>query len=318
MKKFILSFLLLTFITGVFHIISVLVWSNKKLTLFEPNVNYKIGYAGHLYSRISEVKNQKDIDILFLGSSRTYRGFDTRIFSKFGFRTFNLGSSGQTPIQTNLLLNRYLEILNPKTVIMEVNPLTFSIDGVESSLDIIANDRNDLYSLGMVLKLNNIKTYNTYLVGLVIDLFNINKAFIELPLKGTDTYIPGGFVEKEMDYNDVFSFPERLVTIDENQLEQFSKIISKLQNNNTTIILVYAPIPNTYYKSYSNIKYFDSLMVSYSEYYNFNKTMTLNDSLHFYDQNHLNQNGVRLFNNKLIELLKARSSTNEIGELKVD
>jgi hypothetical protein len=49
-------------------------------------------------------------------------------------------------------------------------------------------------------------------------------------------------------------------------------------------------------------------MSSYSTYYNFNEKMTLNDSLHFYDANHLNQNGVELFNEKLIELLNQRQS----------
>ena len=44
-------------------------------------------------------------------------------------------------------------------------------------------------------------------------------------------------------------------------------------------------------------------MGMYSEYYNFNEILTLNDSLSFYDYDHLNQNGVELFNKKLIELL---------------
>jgi hypothetical protein len=39
-----------------------------------------------MYSRLSEIKNYKDIDILFLGSSHTYRGFDTRIFLDSGYK----------------------------------------------------------------------------------------------------------------------------------------------------------------------------------------------------------------------------------------
>jgi len=82
------------------------------------------------------------VDILFLGSSHSYRGFNPQYFS--GYKTFNLGSSAQTPIQTNLLLKRYLHQLNPKTIVYEVYPISLSIDGVESSSDIIANDHHPI------------------------------------------------------------------------------------------------------------------------------------------------------------------------------
>ena len=37
---------------------------------------------------------------------------------------------------------------------------------------------------------------------------------------------------------------------------------------------------------------------------NTDELISLNDSLHFYDSDHLNQNGVVIFNKKLIEVLK--------------
>ena len=51
----------------------------------ESNINYRIGSSGHMYSRLLEVKSYGRVDLLFLGSSHTYRGFDTRIFSKYGY-----------------------------------------------------------------------------------------------------------------------------------------------------------------------------------------------------------------------------------------
>ena len=44
-------------------------------------------------------------------------------------------------------------------------------------------------------------------------------------------------------------------------------------------------------------------MQSYGTYYNFNEMISLDDSLHFYDSHHLNQNGVNIFNAKLIDVL---------------
>ncbi len=142
---------------------------------FEKNLNYRIGSYGHMFSRIKEIPNLKEIDILFLGSSHSYRGFDTRIFKKNNLNTFNLGSSGQTPLQTEILMKRYLKIIKPKLIIFEVYPNTFSIDGVESTLDIIANDEIDFEIIKLAFKQNNIKIYNTLLYGLYYDILNKKK-----------------------------------------------------------------------------------------------------------------------------------------------
>src|SRR5690554_4580115 len=101
-------------------------------------------------------------------------------------------------MQTKVLLDRYLTSLNPKVVIYEVYPVVFTLDGVESSLDIIANDENDLNSIEMALKIDNIKTYNTLLYGFTCDFLSLNKSFIEPVVKGNDKYISGGFVEKKI------------------------------------------------------------------------------------------------------------------------
>ena len=268
-----------------------------------PNIKFKLGSYGHLYSRILDIKNHKNVDILFLGSSHAYRGFDTRIFSKKGYKAFNLGSSSQTPLQTRVLLNRYLKDLNPRLVVYEVYPGTFISDGVESSLDIIANDTNDFYSFDMVLEVKNIKTFNTFLYSSMRDLFNLNKTYKESTEKGIDIYIPGGYVKREISYYKPNNFAKKEIKIKDYQLEAFAEIIEKLRKNGIEVILVNAPISNSKYESFTNTKYFDSIMNQYSNYFNFNEIMSLNDSLHFYDSHHLNQHGVELFNKKLIRIL---------------
>ena len=82
--------------------------------------------------------------------------------------------------------------------------------------------------------------------------------------------------------------------------------MKELEIRNIPVILVYAPISKVHYESYTNTDYFDSLMSSYSDYYNFNEIVYLNDSLHFSDSHHLNQSGVELFNKKLIEILNKK------------
>ena len=124
----------------------------------KKNLKYK--EDSFLRAKLSEIDKFHDVDILFVGSSHAYRSFDPRLFSAAGFKTFNLGSSAQTPINTEVILDRYLERLNPKTVIYEVYPETFCSDGVESTVDIISSDHisYDLFSLACCQ--NDIKVYN--------------------------------------------------------------------------------------------------------------------------------------------------------------
>ena len=85
MNKLIKNFLLFTLFASVLYVFLVFVWALSMPKHLKPNVKYLIGSYGHMYTRMEEVKETHDIDVLFLGSSHTYRGFDPRIFSKNGF-----------------------------------------------------------------------------------------------------------------------------------------------------------------------------------------------------------------------------------------
>jgi hypothetical protein len=122
MKKFLKSITIFSLSTIGIYILLIIVWGEIAPDILKKNMNYRIGSKGHMYSRIQELRETKNIDILFLGSSHSYRGFDTRIFSGNGYKSFNLGSSSQTHIQSNILLKRYIDQLIPKLVIYEVNP----------------------------------------------------------------------------------------------------------------------------------------------------------------------------------------------------
>ena len=301
MKKFIQHSILFSFFALAFYICAVFVFGSYTLRNLKPNINFKLG--GNTYSRLIEVKKIDSIDILFLGSSHSYRGFDTRIFKKNGLNTFNLGSSAQTPIQTQILLKRYLDRLQPQLIIYEVYPPTLSIDGVESSLDIISNDKNDIYSFQMAIHINKIRTYNTLLYATTRKLLQLDNNFSTPKEKEKDLYIKGGFVEKEISYYQPQSIPKNEIILNETQLKTFVKTLDIIKKKNIKLLLVYAPITKSLYRSYTNNTYFDSLMHRSGNYYNFNEMINLVDTLHFYDSHHLNQKGVRLFNEKIIKLI---------------
>ncbi|MDR3339177.1 MAG: hypothetical protein LBT25_03610 [Candidatus Symbiothrix sp.] len=271
----------------------------------KSNLNYCLGSGGYLYARLQEVKNFKDVDILFLGSSRSYRGFDTRIFNQYGFYSFNLGSSSQTPLQTKVLLNRYLNELNPKLIIYEVSPEIFHVDGVESALDIISNDKNDRETIDMALAINHIKVYNTLCYAFERDLLHLNVNFHQPLRDENDAYISGGYVERRpVDFSNDKEMEDLEFVFNEKQSDSFREIIRLFKKQGIDYILVYTPVTHDSYESYPDNEHFDDKMQTFGTYYNFNKMLNLNDSLHFYDFDHLNQAGVEVFNRNLIEKIK--------------
>jgi poly-D-alanine transfer protein DltD len=274
--------------------------------LLKPNINYKIGSNGHLHTRLKDLQGRQDIDILFLGSSHAYRGFDTRIFEEAGYSAFNLGSSGQTPINGQVLLKRYLDQLSPELVIYEVFPGSFNSDGVESSLDIIANDNNDFQSLLMAVKINHLKTYNTLIFGLYNDVFGWNRDFQEPLSKNSGTYIEGGYVKTEDIFHITPVKDSSSWNWDKKQFRAFEENIEIIQKSGAKVVFIKAPVTKVLYNAFVDNEEYDRKMKAYGEYFNFNKIVDLVDTLHFSDTHHLNHQGVQVFNKKLLEVIPLR------------
>lgn len=304
MKKdiilFLKSFTSFLIFSLVIYFILLFFWGNYLPQVLKKNLHYRV-ISGHMLTRLQEVKKTKDVDILFLGSSHAYRGFDPRIFRNAGFSSFNLGSGSQTPVQTAFLLKRYLHQLNPRIIIYEVNPDIFSSDGIESSLDIISNEEKDFETVKLVLKQNHVKTYNTFIYALLKEPFD---NYTENIKKNNDTYVPGGYVQKNLGfYKSETHYGSKNLEWRNKQLCSFERIVKSIKVSGKRLILIQAPVTKPLYQSYSNKAYFDQKMSGYSEYFNFNNVLSLDDSLHFYDSQHLNQYGVEIFNRKIIETI---------------
>lgn len=306
MKKFMILLLKFSVFLLIFYSFLIIFWGRFAPSILRPNINFTYRTYGFTNTRLNEINNFKNIDILFLGSSHTYRGFDTRIFKNAGLTSFNLGSSSQTPIQTEILLKRYLDSLNPKMILFEVSPVTFCIDGVESTLDIISNDKNDFNSIKLALQQNNLKIYNTlfysYFHSFYRDLSD-EKKYAEDLKKGNDIYISGGYVEKQFKLFKYVNYPEIKWAFNETQFSALQRIIEFINKRNIKLILIQAPSTSNFYKAHTNNLEFDERIGKYGIYYNFNANSKLDDSLHFYDAHHLNQKGVEIFDNDVINLL---------------
>ena len=239
---------------------------------------------------------KRNIDVLITGSSHAYRGIDSRYFEQKGIKTFNMGSSSQTPIQTKWLLNKQLEKLNPKLVILEVDPSIFCSDGIESSLDIISNYPKVVQTFPLAWK--HLKTLNTFIFSLYHQLFAKDKPKIQW----RDTYHTGGYVERKLSFYEVEKFENEKWNFNTKLFKEFEQIITLLQKRNIKFVLVQAPLSPVYYFSHSNNKEFDQIMKKHGTYYNYNLLMEWDNREHFYDKQHLNTIGARRLTAAVLKL----------------
>lgn len=299
MKKFIIKLVLTLIYIGSSYFFTLPVF------YFSPvrgNLKQNKGGHGHMYTRLNEVETACNKDILFLGSSHTYRGFDTELFEAQGISSFNLGSSGQTPDVTNLLLKRYISTIDPDVVIYEVYPETIFNQSIGSRVDVISNsklvnfDFLDWADCGMTEINSKILSFWSWVR---------HPNFTEKKVKGDDKYVSGGYVRNTNKRLKIDSVNEPLTVDVKNQgFDYFLNNIELLQRFNKEIILVYAPLPKDTYERYTQNTEIDSIYRSTGlPYYNYNY-LEFDDILHFKDDNHLNHAGVQLFNQALLADLK--------------
>lgn len=308
MKRFLTKFFSISFVFLVTYVFVLFIYEKAAPEQLKKNLLYNRHGGGHLYTRFKEAETVKDVDILVIGSSHAYRGFDPRIFKKENIDLFVLGSSAQSPIQTEYLIDKYIDQFNPKIVLYEVYYITLELDGAESAIDVFSNapklDRN---LLNMALKINNVKAYNTLAYTYVAETLG-NRDTTEPVKKELDTYVKGGYIERKMIKNEYRGekFIPHDIDVNEKQLKAFKNICKKLNERNIKIVLVQAPIPVEHYQSISNRKTLDSLFHSIKDvnYYNYNEMGDKFKNEHFFDITHLNQSGVEKFDQLLLQTLK--------------
>ena len=309
MKKFLLNLLKFIAFAIPFYVITICLWSWMMPQFLAKNTRNKLASYGHLYSRAREAENIKNPDILFLGSSHAYRGFDTRVFAKHGIKAFNLGSSSQSPINTQVFLKQYLDKIQPKFVVYEVYAGTLCTDGVESSLDMLINGKIDKNAVDMSFKVHNLMTYNTLIYGYFRQIFNLNKNITEPEKQGDDFYVEnGGFVETTVAReNTSLDFEKSKWELNDKQIQALKENIEILQQRKIPFLLVQTPITKALYNSKTNNKEVDDLLSKLGKYKNFTGDFNFDDRKDFYDDNHMNQKAVVEFNEKFIEYLKTQN-----------
>jgi hypothetical protein len=90
-------------------------------------------------------------------------------------------------------------------------------------------------------------------------------------------------------------------TIRVGQLRAFERIVGMIRSRGIELYLVRAPIAQYEVRHNSYDEKTETYYKRFAPFFNFNTILDLSDTLHFYDENHLNQAGVQLYNEAIID-----------------
>lgn len=298
-----LIFLNICLITVTYYVLIYLLFhfQFQKTPLIKYVQNSILLDKGIFQRASSEIDSINKVDILFFGSSHAYRAFDPNVFKKYGFSSYNLGSSSQSPLNSYFLMKKYIQKCN--TVIMEVYPVAFSIDGAESFADLVRAEPNylDLFfqaaAIGQVMPFQNIAVKpfsDNYIKKQKEDFCIYRQGYVEV-------YDSAG--KKNTVYPQI-TLNKKLM---DKQFTYLERIISLCRGQNKKLILVYAPIPKQH--QMVNEVYYKELLHQITEeqkipFIDMSRSLPLSDSNHFFDDDHLNAAGVAIFNQYLAIALK--------------
>ena len=294
----------------VYFLVFVLLFS---LQLGETPLVYRTSdayhwFGGDTYQRFNEFEKNKKFEVIILGSSHAYHGYDSRIFKASALNAFNLGTSGQSIFNTELIAKNLLNHSNCKLVVLDIYPGTFQTDGFESTSDLIANISSHSAAIEIAKGQKDIRVINMLALRFLSHKFSN-------PIYQDENYVNGGYVIRRDSVKKDFDFESYL-----SEYELTSKNLNALKNlllyfneQNIKCIVVNHPMPLKI--SPEKFELFDReiqavVKLTGHEFKNFASGHDLDTKNHFYDHHHLNHAGVSIYNEQLIAYLKQNSYLN--------
>jgi hypothetical protein len=248
---------------------------------------------------LAELDQTEDIDIIVLGSSHAYRGYDPRFLEQKGRKFFNAGSSAQT-FETSLhIAQNHINFDGDEIVILDIYPVIFEIEGVETIQRLIVDETHQGAAFDLVMQTKDFRSINSFVKR-------------QICVTDTNDWILKGYVEKGYCSN-----PDTLKTLPpadtteflplDKNIEDFVELFHFLKNKAEHIVFVSHPMPNDLRKIEMGDFLLKHTMESSLDFldYTTDDRFDLHD---FSDPYHLNQAGVEKFNNLLIPTVYYKAS----------
>ena len=313
MKKFLVKILIAGLVAFTFSISLILA---TEIELFADLLPSKIslpkGTTSHQWSRQREADTTRNVDVVILGSS-IGQSVDVRGFKKFQLKAFNLSSGSQSPIQSSYLIDKYLDSFDPKLLIWDVYPFTFSYVALESTLDLISNCQQCDQMIPMLIYTNSSLAWVSYCKRLM--LLPFEDETISFPKEtGISTYIHSGYMETNYPSPEM---PQETEPFDLKALDIqkriFEAVLLRLKEKSIPVLLIYSPKSTSYSSNFQNQQeWFDYFQSSVDaglavKFINFNKVFSEEkiNKTHFSDLAHLTKMGVKNYNSILMDSLSS-------------
>lgn len=256
--------------------------------------------GGNSYRKFQEFRKDSLYDVVFIGSSHAYRGYDPVLFTQRGHSSFNLGTSAQSPLNSYYILKNYLDSGNTRLIILDTYEAAMEMDGIESTADLTQNISSDAAAVGMALALRDPRGLNM----LTLRMMRRDAP----PMYADEGYRPGGSaLRPDSVKGDIHYVVGRPLALEERQVRYMRAFFRHCQEQHIPLVLV-----NHYYpKASDRAKHavFNAFLQKEADafglrYFDLAYDHELDDRDHFYDHNHLNKAGVEIFNARLIDLLE--------------
>ncbi|MBL7882702.1 MAG: hypothetical protein JNL69_01430 [Bacteroidia bacterium] len=257
--------------------------------------------GGNSYQKFKDFDANAKYDIVVLGSSHAYRGYDPRIFKKYGLTLFNLGTSGQSIFNSYYIAKNYIAKNNCDLVLLDIYDGALASDGIESCADLIQNISSDKAAFQMGLHLKNPGAINM----LTVRMLNTNSS----PMYIDSFYVFNGYSEKR---DSVLNTAKYSYTADLKvnpiQLAYLEDLLLYFKQSSINVLMVTHPTPKE--SNNGNHDQFNEMVSMLSKkytipYWDYSYSVVLDTKKDYYDSHHLNQSGVNKFDSVLInDLIK--------------
>jgi hypothetical protein len=259
-------------------------------------INWK---GGDTFRKFNDFDKNKEYDVIVIGSSHAYRGYDPRFFKNGSINMFNLGTSAQSLLNTYYIAKHYITPSNCKLVIVDIYDGALSTDGLEATADLTQNITSTACAFKMGTAMKDPRVINM----LTVRMLNSTAP----PMYSDTNYVFNGFCENKdtlKNYNkNAYNAKLNLKTF---QMYYLEALLIDLKNQQIEVIAVTHPSPveSHNYNFFKNREIVSQLMKKYNIPYWDYSSYALNTRTDFYDLHHLNQSGVEKFNALLIKDLK--------------
>ncbi len=239
--------------------------------------------------------------VVIIGSSHAYRGYDPFVFTARGHAAYNLGSSAQTPLNTFYLIKEFLDSTNCRLLVLDIYEGVMLNDGLESTSDLTQNQPSDAAALGMAWSMRDLRALNMMALRMLSDRSE--------PFYSNPSYAGLGFCRHPDSVGTEAPAPK----VDQRpfiarQSQFFAECIRLCRERGIPVVVAshYARRNRRGIAHTKLTQLVDSTLQGTGiPYLDFTEMPGIDDRNWFADHNHLNAAGARIFTEQLVDTLES-------------